>query len=167
MYQQNEGNISTQKQWTYLHPIDSNHIDTTYLPEVVVNMGEPSLLELLNAKLNNHRFEVKFDFDEVERTLIEGEFSDIALFYHDFTIPKPTQMLATVEAIEEVFVVEKVTVDDTTVTFQVYLDEGPIANTIEEIVYDINCVLGPNVESKANQLGLNDYHMTFNISLGY
>lgn len=167
MYQQNEGNISTQQQWTDLHPIDSNHIDTTYLPELVVNMDERILLELLNAKLDNPRFEVKFDFDKVERMLIEGEFPDIALFYHDFTIQKPTQVLATVEAIQEVFDVEKVTEDDTTVTFQVYLDEGPFAETIEETVSNINGVLGPNVESKAKQLGLNDYHMTFNISLGY
>lgn len=76
-------------------------------------------------------------------------------------------MLATVEAIEEVFEVVQVTEDAATVTFQVYLDEGPYANTIEETVYNINRVLGPTVESKAKQLGLNDYHITFNISLGY
>lgn len=43
-------------------------------------MGKHSLLELLNAKLNNPNFEVKFGFDKVERTLIDGKFSDIALF---------------------------------------------------------------------------------------
>jgi len=167
MNSKNEVNHATQKQWTFLHPIDSSHIDTTFLPEVVVNMGKRSLLELLNMKLNNPRFEVKFDFDKIKRTLVGGGFSDLALFYHDFTIPKPTQMLATVEAIKDVFNVDQVTEYDTTITFKIYLGEGPYANTVEETVYNINRVLGPVVEANAKRLGLNDYHMTFNISLAY
>lgn len=167
MYQQNESNNTTKIQWSILHPIDSSQIDTTFLPEVVVQLGKRNLVELLNAKLNNPRFEVKFDFQKVKRTLMEGGFSDLALFHHDFKIPKSTRILATTEAIKEVFDVDQVTEDDVTVTFQVYLDEGPFANTIEEIVYNVNRVLGPKVEAKAKQLGLNDFHMTFNISLVY
>lgn len=55
--------------------IDPSHIDTTYLPKVVVDMGKRSLIELLNAELNNLRFEVKFSFPKVKRTLLAGEFT--------------------------------------------------------------------------------------------
>lgn len=163
MKSQNEGNNATKTLWTVIGAIDSR----TYLPEVVVDMGKRNLVELLNAKLNNPRFEVKFDFKKVKRTLMKREFSYLTLYLHDLTIPKPIQALATIESIKEVFDVDQVTEDDVTVTFQVYLDEGPYANTIEEIVYNINQVLGPIVEAKAKQLGLNDFHMTFNISASY
>ena len=168
MYEQNEGNNPTHTKWTILHPIDSSHIDTTYFGEVVMDIGERSLLELMNTKLNNPHFEVKFDFDDVKGTLIREEFSDLALFYHDFTIPKPTQMMATVvEAIEEVFYVDQVTEGDETVTFRVSFVEGPYAHTIEETAYNINQVLGPEVESNVKQLGIDDYRMTFIIGRGY
>lgn len=167
MYKQNEVNNATKPQWTAIGGIDPSHIDTTYLPEVVVTMGERNLVELLNSRLSSPRFEVKFDFDKVKRTLSEGEFNDIALFYHDLTIPKSARVLATIEAIEEVFDVEQVSEGDETVTFRVYLGEGPMADTVEEIVYGINQTLGPTVEKNVKQLGLHDYHMTFNISLGY
>ncbi|MFJ8263018.1 hypothetical protein ACIQ4I_13875 [Rummeliibacillus sp. NPDC094406] len=167
MIQQIEASNATKQRWDVLGGIDPSHIDTTYLPEVIIQIGKRSLVDLLNAKLNNPRFEVKFNFDKVKRTLMEEKFSDIALFYHDFTIPKPTRVLSTTEAIKEVFDVIQVTEGDTTITYTVYLDEGPYANTIEEIVYNINRVLGPRVETRAKQLIHNDYHMTFNISLAY
>ncbi|WP_342533882.1 hypothetical protein MHB40_03125 [Lysinibacillus sp. FSL K6-0057] len=167
MKSQNEGNNATKTPWTVIGAIDPSHMDTTYLPEVVVDMGKRNLVELLNSRLCNPRFEVKFDFPKVKRTLIEGEFSELALFYHDLTIPKPTRVLATTDAIKEVFDVIQVMEDDATITYTVYLDEGPFANSIEETVYNINRVLGPKVETKAKQLGLNDYHMMFNISLAY
>ena len=164
---QNEGNHLTQKRGTILHLIEASLIDKRTLPEVIVQLGKRNLQELLNAKLNNHRFEVKFDFDNVKRTLIGGEFADLSLYQHDFTIPKPTRILATTEAIQDVFDSDQVTEDDTTITFKVYLGEGPYANTVGETVYNINRVLGPVVEANAKKLGLNDYHMTFNISLAY
>lgn len=155
------------KEFTFLHPIDASQLETMFLPEVVVKLGKRNLLALLNEKLVNSRFEVKFGFKHVKRTLLAGEFTDLALFYHKLVLPKPTRVLSTTEAIEKVFDVEQIDEGDATIIYEVYLGEGPYANTIAETVYNINHVLGPVVERNMQQLGIDDYKMVFLISLAY
>lgn len=69
------------KKFIALHPIDASQLETTYLPEVVAKLGKRSLLALLNEQLVNPCFDVKFGFKHVKRTLMAGEYTDIALFY--------------------------------------------------------------------------------------
>lgn len=130
-------------------------------------MGTRILLALLNEKLANSHFQIKFDFKHVKRTLLAGEFTDLALFYHKLVLPKPTHVLSTTEAIEKVFDVEQIDEGVETITYEVYLGEGPYANTIAETVYNINHVLGPVVERNMQQLGIGDYKLVFLISLAY
>lgn len=155
------------KKFTALHPIDASQLETTFLPEVVAEVGKRNLLTLLTDKLANSRFEVQFGFKHVKRTLAAGEFTDLALFHHKLILPKPTQVLATTAAIGEVLDVEGIGEDDLTITYDVYLGEGPYANTIAETVDNINHVLGPVVEDSMQQLGIVDYKMIFIISLAY
>lgn len=163
---QNEVNFASQPNWDDLYVTDPSHIETTFLPDAVKRIGEHDLLELINAKLNNPRFEVKFEFDNVTSTLMNEAFSGLALFHHELTVQKPTSVL-TKEAVQSVFDVIEVSENDTTVTYMVYLHEGPYANTIAEIVGNINNCLGLTAEAMTEKLGINDYHLTFNISLMY
>ncbi|MCP1143665.1 hypothetical protein [Lysinibacillus endophyticus] len=160
-------NITDTKQYRLLHPIDSNHIDTTLLPEVVAQYGKRVTLILINSKLNNSRFEVKFDFKKVKETLMKGEFEDLALFHHDFTVLKTRKNTVKLKEIEKLFDVSKITEDDTKITYTVSFQEGPYANTIDETVDNINKNLGKEFEKIVNQLDLDDYLMTFKISLAY
>lgn len=155
------------KKFTILHPIDASQLETTYLPEVVAKLGKRSFLALLNVQLVNPRFDVKFGFKHVKRTLMAGEYTDIALFTHKLVLQKPKQVLSTTAAIEKIFDVEGIVETDETIVYEVYLGEGPYAHTIAETVYNINHKLGPVVERNMQQLGIHEYKMTFIISLGY
>ena len=155
------------KQYTLSHKIDSNYTETTLLPEIVARFGKNNVLNLINSRLDNSRFEVKFDFKKVKQTLMQGEFEELALFHHDFTILKTRKNMLKTKEIGKLFSVNKITESDKTITYSVDLGEGPYANTIEETVDNINEKLGPEVENIVNQLDLDDYHMQFNISLMY
>ncbi|WP_312505947.1 hypothetical protein [Lysinibacillus sp.] len=162
-----ESTIALPKKYKYLYPIDASQQETTFLPEVVSKLGKRNLLKLLNNKLDNSRFEVQFGFKHVKRTLTEGEFTDLALFHHKLILPKPKHVLATTAAIEKVLDVDGIVEDELTITYDVYLGEGPFANTISETVSNINHVLGPVVENSMQQIGVTDYKLIFIISLAY
>ncbi len=166
MNKQNNVNSAPQSNWAVLNGTDPSHIETTYLPDAVQQIGEHNLVEFINSRLNNPRFMVKFEFENVTRTLLNEEFSGLALFHHELTVPKPTGFL-TKEAVQSVFDVIDICEDETSITYMVYLHEGPYANTIAEILGNINTILGPLVEALTKQLEINDYQLTFDISLTY
>lgn len=155
------------KKFTALHPIDANQLEKTFLPEVVAKLGKRSLLSLLNKQLANQRFNVKFGFKHVKRTLMAGEYTDIALFTHKLVLQKPEQVLSTTAVIERLFDVKDIVETAETIIYEVYLGEGPYAHTIAETVYNINHVLGPVVERNMQHLDIHEYKMSFIISLGY
>lgn len=161
-----DSSITTLK-WKVIGAIDPTYIDTTYLPQVVVNIGKRSVLKLINTKLDNPRFQVAFDFKKVKRTLMKEDFSDLALFYHKLVLPKTLDVLSTTKAIKKVFDVKRIDEDKTAITYEVYLDQGPYANTIAETIYNINHELGPVVEHNMQQLAIEDYQLIFMISLAY
>lgn len=167
MNQLKKDSIDTTSKWKAIGAIDPTHIDTTFITQLVVDLGKHYVLKVINAQLENYRFKVKFAFPKVKSTLQEGDFSDLVLFYHDLKIPKSAHVPAIAKTIHEVFDVTKVTEKGEEVIYEVNIGEGSFAYTIEEIVYNINRILGPKVQAKAKQIGINDFYMTFKISLTY
>lgn len=157
----------TTSQVKVIGAIDPTYVDTTYIPEVVFDIGKRSLMAELNMGLDNSRFQVAFDFKKVKRTFMKEDFSGLALFYHKLVLPKTSGVLSTTKAIEKVFDVKRIDEDEKAITYEVYLNQGPYANTIAETIYNINHELGPVVERNMKQLAIEDYQMIFMISLVY
>lgn len=139
------------------------HLDV-FLPKVVAKHGTKNVLNQIEEQLTDPRFKVDFTYDDTKEILESYRFDIIALFYHDFIIPKPVRVPEAIEKVKEVFDVMEFTENDDTLTFSVYLWEGPYANTIEEAAMNINVYLAPVVKKLTEQLGITDYSMIFNIT---
>lgn len=89
------------------------------------------------------------------------------MFYHHLVIPNEKLDSEVVEMVKQVFTVEEVVQGYNDVILEVYLDEGPQVDTVETLIYEINEGIGAVAEAKAQQIGLEDYTLIFNISRMY
>lgn len=135
-------------------------IDDMFLPRAYFGIGEKLVLETIKSQLDHPQFDVKFKIEDIDELFLSGHYGALFLPEHHLTVKTSQAKL-----LEGYFkVVES---SNELVTFEVYLDEGPFANTIKDAIWSINGVLGPKIKKLMSELGIVDYQITFNIFAFY
>lgn len=151
-------------------PMESvvNVTEDTFLVEAVASNQATQAMKMVREALDNPRFKVNYKVGPVQEALADGDYPGLGMFYHHLVIPEEQLDWKVVEMIKQVFTVEAVINGyNNEVIFEIYLDEGPYASTVKTAIYEINEGIGALAEAKAQQIGLEDYTLTFNISHFY
>lgn len=139
----------------------------TFLVEAVASKQSTLAMEMVQEALVNPNFRVNYEEDQVQEALADGEYPELAMFYHHLVIPNENLDSEVIEMVKQVFTVEEVVQGYNDVILEIYLDEGPLVDTVETLIYEINEGIGTVAEAKAQQIGLEDYTLIFNISRMY
>jgi len=151
------------QEWLRENELELPKIENRYMAFAVKDLGVYKVLEKMNHELENPRYEIGFQFTKVNEKFIKEPHSDLLLFSADLVLPKSSIREETKVGLEKIGSIEEMNEDETHVTYSLQFHEGPNVHTMNEVVGCINEYLGPDIEKKLSNLGIKDYHCSFEI----
>ena len=162
----NQSRIDREKsnsQWLESYNFLSTKVEDTYLGIVVKKSGAFNVLKMINSQIVNQRFEVGFEFANANEKFIAEQYSELLLFTMNLTLPKEDGVEINSLMLESIGSVGAIYEDDTHITYTICFSEGLFALTINDVLVGINQERGPIVEKKLTEVGITDYHCSFEI----
>ncbi|ARK22260.1 hypothetical protein [Sporosarcina ureae] len=141
-------------------------MEDRYMAIAIKEWGVSKVLEKMNHDLTNPRFEIGFQFTNVYQRFIGEPYTSLLLFSMDLTFPISQHTEEVKAAMHRLGDVEKMSEDETHVTYSLYFYEGPCVSTMNEVVRTLNEYQGTEIEEKLSGIGITDYRCSFELSKG-
>ncbi|MBS4212441.1 hypothetical protein [Neobacillus rhizophilus] len=154
---------------TLLKAIDEE-INDCHLRDLAVALGEEQIFSLLNSMVQDSNFIVGFAFNNITYELQKNDYTDLFLPDHKLSFKKPLNpfiRMKLIKALKRAFEVYEVKADSREVHITFYGNEGPFANSLNEVQYSTNKVLVPYIKDNLQRVGIKDYHVKLRIAKLY
>lgn len=149
-------------------PVNEEQLNAdSYLVEAIANDLEVQALNMIKEGIKNPRFSLNVPVDEVKKEVSEGWYPVLLLAHHHLVLPKEKFSHQLIEDVKQVFEVDNFMEFNNELIFEVYLHEGPFAETIASTITEINENIGVVAESLIEKLDLKDYRLQFNATITY
>jgi len=156
------------REWLKSLQYCSTNIEDTYMALAVEKFGSDEVLDFINRRITNPRFDVEFEFPNANKTFLLEPYRKLVMVFIDLKIPKGEGWALTLSKLRGIGAVVEVDAEDdeneTHITYVIELHKAPYSLTMNDAVACVNEDHGPEIEEDLNQHGITDYHCSFRIT---
>ncbi|MEK4530535.1 hypothetical protein [Solibacillus sp. FSL K6-1554] len=154
----------------FVELLESDVLTKKFLAKAVIELGAKALINMVNEKLINPHFTVRFENDDPVSFLNDDEYSYLNLYSNILVVNKPSQKWvqdALKMEIEKIVDLDEIEETESRYKFLFSTGVIPYANTIDEIIWGINDEIGPMISKGLAILEIEDYQVQFSINKSY